>query len=232
MALVKLGSGIAGMTGSIGGVVYARGRSGNIARNRTCPINTRTSLQQIVRTALATLTILWRSTLTSTQRGAWNTYAHNIVMKNRLGENMYLTGFNHFIRSNLMIEKLGLTLVEDGPTELSLPEKDPTLACAGSAATQNLSVTFDNALDWANEAGGRLLVFAGKPVNVTRNYFNGPWKYAGKVDGNASTPPTSPATIASPWTLVNGQKMWVYARVLRADGRLSEPFRCDFTSGA
>lgn len=233
MALVKHGGGIVQISGSIAGQTHARNRFGNYIRPRTKPVNPNSDAQSNVRESLSFLTELWHSGLTPAQRIAWNTYAASIAMKNRLGETMYLTGFNHFVRSNVELKRHALTVVEDGPTELALPEKDPTYAVTGSAATQKLSVVFDNALGWANETEGHLMVYMGTPQLLTRNFFNGPWRYADKVDGDDETPPTSPAEMDPPFTLVEGQKVFMYARIVRADGRLSQVFYANpFAVGA
>jgi hypothetical protein len=224
MALIKYGTGIVQASGSIAGHVHARNRFGNYIRPRTKPVNPNSADQAAVRLALSFLTELWHSKLTAQQRVAWNTYAAAISMKNRLGEAVNLTGFNHFLRSNIELKRHTLTVVEDGPTDLALPEKDPTFAVTGSQTDQELSVTFDNTLGWANEAEGHLMVYMGVPQLVTRNFFNGPWRYAGKVDGKAATPPTSPAELDPSFTLVEGQRVFTYARIVRADGRLSEVF--------
>ena len=232
MALVKFGAGIVQMSGSIAGTTHARNRYGNYCRSKTKPTNPKSTGQNLVRSALADLVQRWHTTLDAAQRTAWNTYAAAVAMKNKLGEVCYLTGFNHYVRSNSNLLRLALPVVDDAPTELSLPEKDTTLAVTGSAATGNLSVVFANTQPWASEATGHLLVFMGTPQLVTRNFFDGPWKYAGRVNGNESTPPTSPATVTAPMTLVEGQKIWVYARIQRADGRVSEPFRASAIVGA
>lgn len=233
MAQVKFGGGVTEVSGSVGGNTFARNRFGFYIRPRTKPVNPNSSGQSNVREALSFLAELWHSGLTAAQRVAWGTYAAAIAMKNRLGETIYLTGFNHFIRSNAELKRHALTVVEDGPTELALPEKDPTFAVTGSAATQKLSVTFDNTLGYANEGGGYLMTYMGTPQLVTRNFFASPWRYAGKIDGNDTTPPTSPVELDPPFTLVEGQKVFMYARVVRADGRVSEPFYCDpFAVGA
>lgn len=232
MALIKFGGGVVQASGSIGGNVHARNRFGNYIRPRTKPVNPNSIEQGNVRESLSFLAEFWHSGLSAAQRIAWGTYANAVAMKNRLGETIYPTGFNHFIRSNVELKRHALTVVEDGPTELALPEKDPTLAVEGSAATGNLSVTFDNALGWANEAEGHLFVYQGQPQLVTRNFFNGPWRFTGSVDGDAETPPTSPDDMTAPFTLVEGQKVWIYARIARADGRLSEPMYAACTVAA
>jgi hypothetical protein len=153
-------------------------------------------------------------------------------MKNRLGESIYLTGFNHFIRSNVeFLNKFDIYQAE-GPATLSLPAKDTQFACTGSVATQLISVVFDVAQGWNHENSGTMQIFMGVPRLITRNFFNGPWKYGTSLIGNAAVPLTSPQTFSAPMTLVLGQLVTCYARIRRIDGRLSEPFTSSFVVGA
>jgi hypothetical protein len=222
-ALVKMGGGIVGMSGSIAGNTFARNRSGNYVRARTKPVNTNTQAQQDIRTTMSVLTNHWSTVLTAPQRTGWATYAAAIAMKNRLGESIYLTGFNHFIRSNTEWVNRGQVATVAGPTVLLLPAKDATFAISASVASQKISVTFDNTASWAGTSAGRLYVYMGIPRNVTRNFFNGPWKYMCGIIGAAPTPPTSPSPQDPPMVLTLGQLITCYARIREADGRLSEP---------
>ena len=45
------------------------------------------------------------------------------------------------------------------------------------------------------------------------------------IEGDATTPPTSPYAATLPFTLQAAQKSFIFGRVTRADGRLSSPFR-------
>lgn len=224
MALAKMGGGIIQLSGSIAGNVFARNRYGNYVRPRTKPVNPQSSFQEAVRNAMSYLVEYWHSTLTAAQRTAWETFAQAIAMQNKLGETIYLTGFNHFVRANIELVRQAMTLVADGPTVLALPETDPTFAIAASEASGEISVTFDNALPWANEAEGHMFVYQGRPQIATRNFFNGPWRFMDSIEGDDVTPPTSPAAQTAPFTLVAGQKVWCYARIVRADGRITNPF--------
>jgi len=124
MALVKFGGGITQMSGSVGGTTFARNRYGNYARAKTKPVNPNTAAQAAIRSALSELTVLWSQTLSAAQRTAWNLYGASVAMKNRLGETTYLTGFNHYIRSNVMRNRVGLGVVNDGPVIFELPAAD------------------------------------------------------------------------------------------------------------
>lgn len=227
MALVKFGGGIVQMSGSIAGNTFARNRYGNYSRARTTPINPNTERQSAVRAALAEVTTQWSQTLDAAQRAAWNLYANSVNMKNRLGEVINLTGFNHFIRSNTIRSTQGVAIVEDGPTVFELPAQDPALAVTASEATQILSIVIDNTMAWAVEDGALIFFYQGTPQNGQRNFFAGPWRYltaiAGIDPGGAATPVAANAV----FPIAEGQRQWIYARIQRADGRLSEVFRSD-----
>jgi hypothetical protein len=189
------------------------------------PVNPNTSRQAAVRATFAFLTNEWNVTLTQLQRDAWNLYGASVVMKNKLGEDIFLTGFNQFIRTNTV--QLGnlASIIDDAPTTFTLAEADETMQVAPSEATQLLSVAFDVNLGWVDEDDAFFQVSMSKPVIAGVEYIPGPHRIAGYIDGDATTPPTSPQTVTAPFTITAGQKVEVVARILRADGRVSGPFR-------
>ena len=232
MALIKLGGGVADIRGSIGGTVFSKNRYGSYSRNRTIPVNPGSAKQTKIRSTMGQIRNAWFSVLTAAQRAAWAVYAANVEVQNRLGEAIKLTGWNMFARTNANRLYNDVAIVADAPTEFSLAEADSTLAVTISAATQLISVAFDTAMDWCDEDGSHLIIYASRPQNPTVNYCKGPYQVAGKISGNHTTPPTSPVTMAVPFAVVAGQKVFVQARIVRADGRLSEPFRCVGTCAA
>jgi len=106
----------------------------------------------------------------------------------------------------------------------SLAETDPSIVASADASEQLLSTVFNNALAWAGEVGGYLLVSMSKPQDPGITYYGGPWRYIGRVAG-AVVPPISPAGVAVYTTVTTGQRVWARYRILRADNRLSEPFQ-------
>lgn len=224
MALVKYGGGIIQMSGSIAGNTYARNRYGNYARARTKPTNPNTSRQSAIRSFMANLTTRWAQTLTANQRTAWGLYGSNVNMLNRLGETVQLTGFNHYIRSNMWRLDLGQAIVDDGPVVFELPAQDGTIAITASEATQQVSVAFDDGLDWCSEDNAGIMILEGAPQNAQRNFFAGPYRGRSAKMGNAGAPIASPQDYVAIHAISEGQRFWVKFRILRADGRLSEPF--------
>lgn len=227
MALVKFGGGVLGMSGRIGGNVFARNRSGSYVRQGTKPVNTNTSRQQEVRGNMQTLSTRWLNVLTSLQREQWNAYASAVLALNKLGETIQLTGFNWYVGNNAVILSANGQIVDIGPATLNKPDADPTFAIAVDDANQEIAVTFDNTLPWANDDDGHMLVSMGTPVNPTRDFFAGPFRIAGTIDGDAITAPTSPATLTAPFAVQEGQRVYAQARVMEGDGRVSQFFRDD-----
>ncbi len=217
------------MSGSIAGNTFARNRSGNYARARTKPVNPNSTRQVKVRSIIAELTERWRDDLTSDQRTAWATYAAAIAMKNKLGETIKLTGFNHFIRSNVNHVDAVAQYFDDGPEDLTLPDRDPAFAIEAAADTQLVSVAFNTALAWNSEPGAGMYLYDGRPQNVTRNFFKGPYRGIHWLGGIQPPGNTSPQTHTGEFTLITGQKIWCRARIIRVDGRLSEPFEASTT---
>lgn len=230
MALIKFGAGIVGMAGKIAGTVFARNRSGAYARAWQKPINPRTDRQAAIRALTSIIAGLWAG-LTVAQRAAWNLYANGVTVTNRLGESMKLSGFNQFCRSNAARLYAGLLAVSDGPITMNLGEQSDSMVATVTAAANAVSVAFDNTEAWANEDGGAMLLYVGEPKNGNVEFFNGPWRYAGKIEGDADTAPSSPAAITAPFEIGVGQKVFVQGRVCRADGRLSEFFRDSALAG-
>lgn len=232
MALIKLGGGVADIRGSIGGTVFSRNRYGNYSRNRTIPVNPGTTAQTKIRSVLGQIRAAWFETLTAAQRLGWATYATNVSVQNRLGESITLTGWNMFCRTNACLLYNDEEIIEDAPTDFSLAEQDSTLTITVSEADQEVSIAFDDTMDWASEDGAFLLLYVSRPQNPTVNFFKGPYKIAAKLEGASAVPLTSPQVAAVPFAVTAGQKVFAQARILRADGRLSEPFRVNVLTGA
>lgn len=224
--------GAAAASGSMGGTTWSHNRFGMYTRRRTKPVNPNTDRQALIRASLGSMTQRWANTLSAGQRAAWNLYASSVVMKNKIGQDTFLTGFNHYLRSNVIRDAQSLPVIDNGPTVFELPAHDPDLALTASEATQQLTIAYDAGLDWADEDGGFLIMFQGSPQNAQRNFFAGPWRYTGVHFGAQGAPPASPVIQTVQFAIAQGQRQWIYARILRADGRQSQPFRADDITGA
>lgn len=224
MALVQYGGGVLDMRGSIGGQVHSKNRSGSYIRARTTPVNPGTDRQSVVRAAVAALATRWSSVVTAAQRAGWEVYAANITRVNKLGAQIKLTGFNMFIRSNVPRVQTGSPNVDVAPVDLTLPGQDPAFACTIDEAGQEISVVFDDALPWCTQATGRFFVSMSLPHNDSVNFIGGPFRHADTIVGIDPGGAVSPAVIAVPFPVAEGQQVKCSARISEEDGRLSDPF--------
>lgn len=227
MGLVRYGGGITQMSGAVGGDVHFRNRFGNCIRPRTKPVNPHSPRQEFARAVVSHLAEVWHGDLTSVQRNLWGVYAAAVAMKNRLGETIHLTGFNHFIRSNCPQLQLGEAIKEDAPTTLSLMEKDETTLCSEEdIAAQTFTFTFDST-GWGTNPDDKywLCFYQGQPQLVSRNFFAGPWRFmsaAGTVGGALGT-----QTLGAVFSFALDQKVWFQARMISYSGRLSQIWTLD-----
>jgi len=222
--LIDLGVFAGNASGSTGSTTMSHNRFGFYIRNRVTPVNPNSDRQQASRANFSSAAEIWSAILTLAQRTAWNQYAAAVPWINAVGQSVHLTGFNMFVRSMSVTLANGLPDVVAGPTVLTLPETDPTFSVTISEATQLISVTFDDTLAWANEDDAAMQITMGSPKGTGRTFLGGPFRVAGTILGDSITPPTVPTTIAVPFLVAEDQQVDVNARIVRADGRVSNPF--------
>ena len=219
-------------SGSIGGMTASHNKGGMYFRSRSIPTDPKTGRQVTIRNALAQLSQAWSNDLSQIQRDAWKLYADNVPFINALGDQITLSGQNMFIRSNVPRLQVNdaagagvteLPQVDNGPTVLTLPpadglELEDVVAGAGDDIEINVATP-----DWAAEDNAAAIVYMGQPVPNSHRLFKGPWRYVGRILGNATTPVTGLATVPNTTGFVptTGQHVWIRIRVSRADGRLS-----------
>lgn len=212
------------MSGSVGGFTASHNAGGAYLRQRATPTNPNSVQQQAVRNAMNSLSSLWVDTLTQAQRDAWQVYADNVTLINRIGDPINVPALSMYTRSNVSRIQTGEPRQDAAPVIFNLGGlTDPSFAL--DEPNDEIDVTFDNSDDWANEDDSAMLVYCSRPQNTSIEYFKGPYRFAGKVQGDATTPPTSPAAIPLPFLVAVGQRIFVQIRVSRADGRLSTTFQ-------
>lgn len=212
-------------SGSIGGITYSHNRGGMYTRSRATPTNPNTTYQQAVRGTVAQLTSLWLNLLTAGQREAWDTYAENVPLPDALGEPRNVGGLAMYVRSNVGRIQAALVRVDAAPTVFNLGDyTDPVIGVI-SAGGGTASIAFTVGDDWVGEDDAGMLLYASRGVNASINYFKGPYRFGDSIDGDGVTPETSPYSLTLPFTVALDQRCFLMARVSRADGRLSAPFR-------
>lgn len=220
-----------GLSGSAGSLVASRNRFGQYFRVKVDPVNPNTIRQQAVRTFFTNLVTAWIDVLTPNDRANWEAYADQVPI---LGET--LTGQNHYIRSNVPRLQSGGSRVDAAPvvfntgapiTSIQLfTDGDPNVFGV-NLAVDALAIT---ALSDATFSGdGDVLFYAGTAINVTRNFFKGPYQLmavAPALDGvgGASFQQLFTALLSANGDPIVDQNRGMRFRVMYDDGRLSDSF--------
>lgn len=211
-------------SGSIAGLTGSHNRGGMYFRARTIPTNPATAFQVAVRNIMGQLTSAWMSVLTSVQRAHWQTYDDNVTLINPLGDPIHIGALPHFIRSNVGRMQAGFALIADAPNIYNLGEHGDVVFAA-TADDQKISFAYTDTDVWCDEDDSLMLCYHSRPQNPTINYFKGPYRFTGFIEGDSITPPTSPEEFDTEFLVAADQLIYCQVRVSRADGRLSTPFR-------
>lgn len=116
MALVRYGSVVSEIRGSINGAVFYRTRSGATIRNRIKPVNPNTMPQAQIRYLFAYVASEF-SKLDKNQKEQWTEYAKSLAFwKNRLGESYTPSARQVFqyCNMNLILSSTGLNVINPG----------------------------------------------------------------------------------------------------------------------
>lgn len=214
------------MSGSVGGIVASHNAGGAYFRIRATPTNPNSPQQVLVRAAFASLSVQWVNGLIQGQRDTWDTYAGNVPVVNRIGEQVNVSGLSMFVRNNTARVAQGIPAITDAPVIFTNAPFLPQGVSAASEAAQTVDVPFLTiplTAPWAEQSDSFLLVYVSAPQNVTINFFKGPFRFAGAQEGDA-TPPASPFVVNAPIPILEGQKLFVRQQVVQADGRISGAF--------
>lgn len=235
MALVRWPEGQQ-RSGSLGGSVYSRNRFGAYVRPRTVPVNPSTPAQAAIRNATLAAQAAWQS-LSETARADWEDYAAAVAWRNRFGDSVNLTGQQHFLRVAITARYVGAAASWDTPpTTFRMPSPDETAGLTDLVVgTSGGKLSFGSATDaWKNVNGAALMLFVGRELPKTRGFYNGPWRFVLRVNGSASTTPTSPVSFTWPFGLfaLAGDKVAAYVRTFIPGIGLSEPAKIFGTVGA
>lgn len=226
--LIKPGIAVAQMSGKFGGVVASHNRGGMYFRKFSVPTDPNTPRQQSFRSYMSLAVAAWKS-MTDSEQAAWSAYAAATPWVNAIGDTIYLTGMQQFLRSEVIVQQLraggaGITSPVTCTSAGGLPAQFKFGASTLSVTT-GLSVGFEASDAWCEEDMAFAVVSMGRPRPASQLFDSGPKRFVDRIDGDSLTPATSPqvtATVSLPWPVIVGQRVTLYARVMRADGTLSE----------
>ena len=227
MASILTSSVVADIRGKVGTEVYSRNHYGAFVRSVGVWDQPDTARQLAARDIMIFVAPAWSATLTEQQRADWRSYAHQHPQPNRWGELSQTTGYLAFIRANsyryLTTQQIAYVNATASP-----PLHPPQFSFTADAVADTITVTLPPTNydpPWAQLC---LYLFAGKPVSQGRNFFNAPWRYAASNLFNG-TWTTDPWTLASPWPIDAGKRMWCYLVAQHwTGGQVSRPGRAQY----
>lgn len=211
------------VSGSIGDRTFSRNAQGPYVKDRPNPVNPDTLLQRTTRRRFRRLTRLWAGVLTDTHRIGWNVYARNVPIRNRIAHERYLTGFQHFVRSNVTrLAAIG-TYLFNPPTIFNLGEYLP-FRLAAAFGDPWMQIDWDTPQNWTGEAGTFAWLSLTSSYSPSVRSFRPPYRFW------AILPSPSPPPILRnlPIPTIQGNRVFARIEVSRQDGRLSYAQRTSF----
>ena len=158
-----------------GSDVFSKNHYGGFVRKRVKGTNPHTPKQINVRAFLTSLSKAWKA-LTQNQRDGWNQYGTSILLKNRLGQSIHLTGEAWYLKLNRILQTIGSTVIGDAPAGSAVPPDladTPVLTCTSGSA---IGLTLGNAVSSEN----KLMVKMSPPLSPGKNY-NSNYRFLGIV---------------------------------------------------
>jgi hypothetical protein len=217
MALIKSLI-LSAIRGSVNGMTFSQNRYGAYARNRTVPVNPNTLAQQNARAGLANSSLAWKA-LTEPQRQAWNNYAAETPVPNRLGDMVTLSGIAMFNKTNAFQLFIGDPIIEAAPPTPGLATpliiNSYEIDDQGSLDPNSLLIgAYDNGDTSANS---RYAAWVSSPLTAGKTFFNGPWHYVGLKTGA-----TRNTFYQIPFVVETGQIFFFRVRYCDAAGKLAK----------
>lgn len=215
-------------SGSVGDVVFSHNQHGPYIRDRTFPTDPATPQQLAVRGFMTQLVTAWRTALTPTERRAWDAFALAVPRRTALARRTNAGGLAMYIRANVPRLQAGPVVsprVDQAPTSFTAPPLTLITRVVLNYVDDTLHPFFDPDDAWANEFRSPVLFWASPPVAPTRNFYKGPYRFAGEINGGPLGVVQNPATIPLPFPADATDRIFIRGRLSTSDGRLAPSFR-------
>lgn len=226
MALITSGAMIGQISGKLGPVVFSHNRGGPYVRAHVVPVTSTTSFALNAKARLSAASQLWQ-TLTTEQKLAWQTWANNNPITNRIGAKVTLSGHGAFVGLTSSLAQAGVAAVLDPPV-IPPPVGLLTLAATFDIGLGTFDVSFTATPLGANEG----LYVQTAVVNSTGINFIRPLLKLVTISAAAQASPLDvQALVAARFgTLIVGQKVVHEVSVFdRSNGCRSQPLRVEGT---
>lgn len=196
MAKFTPGAIVSEVRNKIAATVFTKNRAGASIRNRTTPINRRSVGQTSKRQQLSSLSSGWRG-LTQAQRDGWNSAAPSFPQQDNLGQTIFLTGAQLYVRCNANILLIGGTAITAAPS----PASFAVLAIGVYTAVSGTGVISIAFTPTPVPTGFTLVIKASAPVSAGKAFIgNSAFRFITTIAAAAA----SPALLTTPYPLVFG----------------------------
>lgn len=213
-------------SGKLGPAVASRNKGGQYLRSRVVPSGaTPTPQQEVIRNAVRSVAPSW-SSLSQSNRDAWNVYGQNVPTTDVLGDTIQLSGQNWFIGCNTLRTQLVQEQVIKGPTTFDRGGVDFTGTTVLLGATTGTLTLGTPVEDFDLVAGDVIAVYGGRDYGVGRSKYFGSFQLATIVSGTESG---TDFVFDLPFAHTATNNMAFNLVVSRSDGRYTTPSRITVT---
>lgn len=137
MAIIRPSHLIGAISGSIGSATFKQTAHGLVLSRRQPPARSPNARQLNARARFRRLTLDWRN-LTLTQRTAWTAFARRLTNTDQLGLPRMPSGYQTFIGHNSPALTIGITPVQDPPSDTRLPQPTSTYLIFSTLSIPNV----------------------------------------------------------------------------------------------
>lgn len=198
--------------GSAGNLTASRNQAGLYIRARVTPVNPKSPGQVAIRQAMASNSFQWSNNLTNSQRAAWEAYAEETPLPNKLGDLVNTSGRQMYLRTNNARVQAGIGRIDTAPPTPGVAE--PPISLLDSNTTDGVIVALTDPGLVDNDV---VIYTIGNPVNFAKNFYSSPYRTAAAAV--AITP--FPLELKPAPEVFIDQKYFVESRLFLTNGKVS-----------
>lgn len=214
-------------SGSVGGTVYSRTKSGMVMKARSVPTNPSSTRQRRQLSGRIQAINHWNKVLTQDQRHQWNVYAANVPVTNALGTAVHRTGQAWFLGRAVYEMQVFSQIFGDPPPTFDRPSL-PMPRIDYVFGAPDITLIWDGNNQITPSSGGTIIAYVTKPVNAsvnrpprTKQYYNSQDYPDAPGDVTLSWSPSNHEF--SDYAPIHPQRFWMPLVVLFDEGSYSEP---------
>lgn len=182
LAKIKFGQIISEARGKIAGMVFSKNRSCSFIRTKATPIQPRTTYTQFLRSNLSAASKAWQG-FSDTVRAEFTAHADEALIRNSLGDNVRISGFNFYIAlcRNAFLITSPLPVIYPGNTQ---PGAVGSFSAACSYVPDKILLTFAPAIPLTDS----WVLYATRPMSLGRKPISSDFRFIGFMEHTENSP--------------------------------------------